>query len=134
MKRYDIKQQDPGQWRNQVIAYRNEFKEEQKKLVYIALGGIRTTKTEIILNSDNPVKIYKCKWQRILDEVKEVLYKMESSFNLSNNNTAIYNILSDIILSFGMYGYSTSNWFETFIKPINISQSGINLLSEEWTN
>ena len=133
-KRYDNRQKREGQWENQVIAYHTEYGEEQKELIYIALGGLNSEKTETVLNSLYPTKIYKCKWQRILDEVREVLYRMESSFSLTSNHAAIHNILNDIILSFGMYGYSTAEWFEKFIKPIRISQSGINLLSQEWTN
>lgn len=138
-KRYDLKQQDPGQWRNQVVAYRNEYKEDQKRLIYIALGGIRNTKTESVLHSDNPVNIYKCKWQKILDEVKDILYRLETSYDLTNSHTAIYNILNDIILSFEMYGYSTGEWLEKFIKPISNSSRSLNIILKqnniaEWKN
>ncbi len=133
-KRYDTKQQDPNQWRNQVIAYHTEYGEYQKELIYIALGGLNSKKAVSVPHDYYTTKIYKCKWQGILDEVKKVLYRLESSYDLTNNHTAIHNILSDIILAFGMYGYSTAEWFEKFIKPIKISQSGINLLSQEWTN
>ncbi|MBI6117951.1 hypothetical protein [Salegentibacter maritimus] len=133
-KRYDIKQQDPNQWRNQIIAYHTEYREDQRELIYIALGGLNNNKTEPVHHDYYTTKIYKCKWQRILDVVKEVLYRLESSYDLTNNHTAIHNILSDIILVFGMYGYSTAEWFEKFVKPLKISQSGINLLSQEWKN
>ncbi|WP_081210519.1 hypothetical protein [Salegentibacter sediminis] len=138
-KRYDIKQQDPFQWKKQVIAYHTEYGEEQKELIYIALGGLNSNKTEPVLHDYYNTKIYKCKWQRILDVVKEVLYRLESTYDLTNNHTAIHNILSDIILAFGMYGFFTGEWIERFIKPESLSISNLNKMQDlnnisEWKN
>ncbi|SFN53742.1 hypothetical protein [Salegentibacter flavus] len=137
-KRYDIKQQDPFQWKNQVIAYHTEYGEE-KELIYIALGGLNSNKTEPVLHDYYTTKIYKCKWRRILHVVKEVLYRLESSYDLTYNHTAIHNILSDIVLSFGMYGFFTGEWLERFIKPESISISNLNRMQDinnisEWKN
>ena len=138
-KRRDRKLKKIDQWENQVIAYNTEYGEEQKELIYIALGGLLSTKTEPVALPNYSTKIYKCEWQRILDVVKDVLYRLESSYELTHNHTAIHNVLIDIIVSFEMYGFFTGEWLEKFIKPISISTSNLKLIQclnnvSEWKN
>lgn len=138
-KRFDENQQNPSQWKNQVIAYNNEFGEEQKELIYVALGGLRSKEPEHLRDTPFEIKIYKCSWRRLMEAVKEVLFKLEHSYNLMNNNVAINNILSDIVLCFGMYGYSTADWLERFIRPSKISSRTLKIIQElntieEWKN
>tara|TARA_R110001592_G_scaffold262565_1_gene527637 strand:+ start:11969 stop:12364 length:396 start_codon:yes stop_codon:yes gene_type:complete len=116
-KRYDQNQQKKEQWNDQLIAYNNEYKDDQKELIYIALGGLRLKKAEEHTTNNLSQRIYKCKWTGLLQAVISVKEQMELSVALLNANWAINNILTDIILVFRMFGFSTAPWFEHFIKP-----------------
>lgn len=130
-KRTDINQQDRTQWENQVTAYYNEYTKDNKELIYIALGGIRNPTTdEVSRRSNAPTKIFKCKWQRILSVVKNTLNRLESSHHLTHGQTAIHNILTDIIMAFGMYGYFTGEWLEKSVKPAYISSDNLKLMND----
>ena len=138
-KRYDKNQQDPYQWYNQVIAYRNEYGEYQKELIYIALGGLRNRRTETLSNYGLNIKVYKCSWSRLMEAAKEASLKIEHSTSLVNSTYAIHNILSDIVMCFGMYGYATADWLERFINPTEIGSQSLKIIQElnnidKWKN
>lgn len=133
-KRYDKGQQIKSQWHNEIQAYYNEYNEDEKKMIFIALGGIHREDTELFEIKGLKCPVYKCTWVRILDVIKEVKYRLEHSFDLTHNNIALNKILSDLVLCFALYGFSTAEWFERFLPPQNIKISGIQFLSSEWKN
>ena len=133
-KRHDKNQQDPNQWEREIKAYYNEYQEEDIPLVFIALGGLRSQETEEIKVSKGKHFIYKCSWKRILNIIQQVIHDMESASNYTNNNTAIINILKDIVVCFGLFGFSTALWLERFIKAPKINKESINYFSNTWTN
>jgi hypothetical protein len=133
-KRYDSKQQNVNQWKNEIQAYYNEFGKKEKPLVFIALGGLYTTDTEKVTISDTSQDIYKCTWSRILNVVQHIVHEMEIARDYTHSNVAINQILKDIILCFEIFGFSTSLWLERFIKAPNIKQQSINTLATSWTN
>lgn len=116
-KRNNKKQQLVGQWKNQITAYKNEYAEDQKKMIYIALGGLHTTKVTEIECGDTKHFVYKCDWSNLLRSIKEVEQGLENTSNLSNTSQATFRIVQDLILCFSMYGFSTANWFDLFYKP-----------------
>jgi len=131
-KRYDENQQYYSQWKNEIIAYQNEYKSDNKKLVFIALGGINNFQTEFIKIENFDQKIYKCKWSSILNNVRKLKKQIEPSSNLLNTSFTVNNIFNDLILIFQIYGYSVADWFETFDYEKGITDFGINkLLNKE---
>lgn len=133
-KRYDERQQNERQWENQIQAYYNEYRDDEKSLIFIALGGLHTEETGNVNSEKKNHKIYKCKWSGILKAVTDVKYEMELSKHFTHNNFAICNILDDIILCFALYGFSTADWLERFVKAPKIQQQSINYFSNSWTN
>ncbi|MCG1035515.1 hypothetical protein [Polaribacter sargassicola] len=133
-KRYDAKQQSKTQWKNEIQAYYNEYSEDEKPLVFIALGGIHTTETENITVKDKNHLVYKCTWKSILNTVQNIIHDMELASNYTNNNIAITKILQDMILCFELFGFSTALWLERFIKAPQIQKQSINYFSTSWTN
>ncbi len=133
-KRYDKGQQLPYQWKKEITAYNNDYGEDEKNLIFIALGGLHTEDTDVLTVGSQEHKIYKCSWTRLLEAIKDVKFRMENSFDLTHSGTGINRILEDIILCFSLYGFSTAEWLERFLPPQDIKQLGITILSKKWTN
>lgn len=134
-KRYDDYQQDVYQWKKEIRGYLNEYEEENKKIVFIALGGINKYKTEKITVKDSVFNVYKCRWASILSNIKLVKSKIELSSEVLNSSIPTINVLNDLIIGFGIYGFSTADWFENFNyqKRIN-NESIIHLLKDKFKN
>lgn len=133
-KREDDKQQYLGQWIKEIQAYYNEYGEEEKSLIFIALGGLHSEKTESLNVAGRVHNIYKCRWSGILKAVTDIKYKMELSKDLISNNIAICNIIDDLILCFALFGFSTADWLERFMPAVNIKTDSINFLTNSWKN
>jgi hypothetical protein len=133
-KRRDDKQQNSDQWKREIQSYYNEYSEDNKPLVFIALGGLYSKQTEIITVKDNDHHIYKCTWKSILNTIQDIIHDMESATNYTNSNTAITNILNDMVLCFELFGFSTALWLERFVKAPKIQQQSINYFSRPWIN
>ena len=133
-KRKDKKQQIQHQWENEIQAYNNEYAEDVKPLVFIALGGLHTHEMKIISVKGINQNIYMCSWKNILNTIQNIIHDMELATNYTNNNIAIIKILKDMILCFELFGFSTALWLERFIKAPRIQQQSLNYFSISWTN
>ena len=133
-KRYDRNQQFTGQWEKEIQSYYNEYAEDKKPLVFIALGGLHTHNTQTILVKGVSHNIYMCSWKSILNTVQNIIHDLELTSNYTNNTIAISKILKDMVLCFELFGFSTSLWLERFIKAPKIQQQSINYFSNPWTN
>lgn len=133
-KRYDRYQQTEIQWRNQIQAYHNEYREEGKDLIYIALGGIHELRSSPLEVFGRTFPIYKSDWSKLLEAIKEVKINLEYGANLLNTSYSVLRILDDLILCFSMYGFSTSDGFDRFISPakINFNPQSLQIL-KTWT-
>lgn len=130
-KRYDKDQQSKGQWKNELIGFNNEYIDNQKELVFIALGGLRSKRPETVNVNNLEITVHKCSWRGILQAVLSAKNQIEISGSLLSSTWAITNILEDIIVVFRMFGYSTAPWFEDFIKPNYLESSSIEKLNFE---
>jgi hypothetical protein len=133
-KRHDENQQDPKQWGREIQAYNNEYSDDEKPLVFIALGGLYKNNTETITVKDVAHLIYKCTWKSILNTIQHIIHDMELATNYTNNNIAVSKILQDMVLCFELFGFSTALWLERFIKAPQIQKQSINYFSTSWTN
>lgn len=124
--------QSKEQWKNEIQAYYNEYGEDNKDLVFIALGGLHRSKTEALKVEDKNHRIYKCTWKAVLNEIQQVRHDLELSSQYTNTNTALMNILRDIMLCFELFGFSTSLWLERFILPPKIQQQSIDYFAQPW--
>lgn len=131
-KRYDVKQQSKTQWKNEIQAYYNEYQEEGRSLIFIALGGLHSKRTDEINVQGVKHKIYKCTWGAVLNTVQQITYTYQLNADYTNSNAAILNILNDIILGFSLFGFSTADWFERFLPVQNIKEDSITYVSQLW--
>lgn len=135
-KRWDENQQWQGQWEKELKSYFNEYEEEKKEIIFIALGGIwkkETEEVEIKVKGEYiKIKIYKCKWASILENVKNFRNNIEESASFLSSSRSVQNILSDMILAFAIYGFSVADWFEKFEYREKIKQDSIDKLLQ-WT-
>jgi len=127
-KRYDDNQQDAAQWQNECQAYLNEYGEEDRKVILLAIGGINNEQDEIITISNKNISVIKCRWIKLLHEIKKIHLRLEKNSSQLNSINSLIVILKDIVSGFGIHGYSTGGWLEdenfdklTPIKRINFS-------------
>ncbi len=109
-KRFDDNQQNPIQWKDQITSYYKEYKEDGKQLFYIALGGLHSEKSEFI--KEGNVWVVKCRWKRILDNVKGLLKSLKHSQGILTSNDSIISIFEDLVTVFQIHGYATGEWFD----------------------
>lgn len=111
-KKYDNNQQKKGQWINEFQSYLNEFKNDNKQVILFAIGGINGEETEFVTIENIRMPIVKCRWNRILHEIKFVKSKLEKDAQNKNCFDSRINICNDLILGFRIHGYATGEWFE----------------------
>jgi hypothetical protein len=128
-KRNNRFQQRRLQWHDQIQAYLNEYEEDDKPIIYIALGGLHTTEASEIECRNKKYKIYKSDWSLLLNVIKEVKYDLEGSKHLLSSNFSVLQIINDLILCFALYGFSTSDWFERFLIPIHLKENSLKVLT-----
>ena len=85
-KRYDDHQQSSSQWENEVQGYLNEYKDDNKDVILIALGGINTEAVEWIEKEKKIIYVCKCRWTDILRTIKS---RIKDSKNQTETETKI---------------------------------------------
>ncbi|MCG8477004.1 MAG: hypothetical protein MI784_16175, partial [Cytophagales bacterium] len=124
-KRHDDNQQYEGQWRNELIAYRNEYGEDEKTIYIIALGGINDEDPFPLSEEKIQTTVYMSRWNTVLREVRKRKRLLDDSNEWKESNESIRRVLDDIIMSFGIYGFSTAKWFEDFSQREKIRKTSI---------
>lgn len=128
-KRYDYDQQSSAQWEREFQAYLQQYSEEQKNVFLLAIGGINSEKITCLTHGNKRTYVIKCRWARLLNEVKKAITRLENSRGLLNNVDSSINILNDLVLGFRIHGYSTGEWFEN-TKLTTINQASLIVLKE----
>lgn len=111
-KRYNENQQSFQQNNDQIISYYNSFEDEQKKLYYIQVGGLKDKND---LEHDKAI-ILKTDWSKILDAVDNE-YNQIKSLNLMHLKSST-RVLEDLIKLFELHQFYKKIW----LKDFNISQ------------
>jgi len=109
-KRRDYKQQNPKQHKDQLIAYFNEFKDnEPKEVYYVLLGGlhIEDVRKEMIVKG-KIVKLSKIKWSSLLTSIASFKKTMERQ-DLAHQKPILL-LLEDVINVLAIHGYHTKKW------------------------
>ena len=108
-KRWDDKGQKKSQLESERKAYENIYKEEDKSVYIITVGGnknLRLTKDGLI-NKHNVIQVY---WRDILDSVIKI---QNQNSDTKDNLLSLDNILSDLIKSFEFHGFFVGVWLES---------------------
>jgi hypothetical protein len=125
-KRHDDFQQDRGQWKNEVIAYHNEYGTENVPVRLIAMGGIWDTKDEVVTLKDIICPVHMCRWSRLLDECQRMYRELGRITYPSSAINANRRILADLINLFERHGFQTGTWFADLVPkltPLTMSLS-----------
>ncbi len=101
-KRYDWRQQYLAQWENQMQAYRNLYGEEKRRVLYLALGGLRTPEYETM--SGNQV-VHKCYWRHLVKEIGDMLAQIAESYLSLDEQRRVSTILEDVLNGCALFGY-----------------------------
>lgn len=128
-KRWDDEMQNSDQWNAQLIAYVNEYADEDRllKVRMIALGGIRQ-KQDSEIRTVRPIKdaassasenkqteivcpVHMCRWSGLLVECLRMERELGRMNYLSSESGAHRRILKDLIGLFGCHGFQTGTWF-----------------------
>jgi len=111
----DTAGQGEGQWKNEIIAYHNEYG-DSKNLVFIAVGGNMNLLEETVKVKKELVKIHKCNWLSILMSVNKYLKEIEYVSVPDMTNSATKRLLDNIILAFNINGVYNIDWFDTMAR------------------
>lgn len=95
-KRYDLGQQYDGQWENQINAYQNEYKKDNKKLIYIPLGGMSYSKF-----NNAHADMHQSYWFQLANACELSLGE------LSDNDNSTSKILVDVLRILAFYGHTS---------------------------
>lgn len=107
----EVKKSDEGgqylqQWRNELIAFQNTHKNDNRRL--LALGGNSTLKEQFINLGDEKVGVYKASWFNLLHSVSSELAYQELPY--------VKRLLLDIINAFEIHGFFEIEWMNTLSK------------------
>lgn len=121
VKKTEVVGQHRDQWYDQILAYRDEYP-ENNKLIYIALGGNRDFNKN---HKDDYSEVYKASWRRLLRALHRVLDERRlltySTFSINQE----IRILQSVIETFHRY-----NEYECeFLDSINFDE--IKMSNEE---
>ena len=126
-KRRDERQQNPEQWRDQLIAYANEYAGEgtRPEVRLIALGGLwghadEEIKVEVSPAAATAVEIrcpvHMCRWGRLLEECRRLERELGRAGYATAQTHAHRRILADLIGLFAVHGFQTGTWFAEVVR------------------
>lgn len=114
--------QNEKQWKNEIIAYENEFNFD-KSLIFIAVGGNQSTKAEDITINKKKITIYKCSWLSLLINVNKYAKELDCITFPDYTISSLRRLIKNIILAFNVNGVYNINWFDTMAHHPTISKS-----------
>lgn len=103
-KRYDEAGQNPNEWKNELIAYNNEYKNLNKAVFLIALGGNSNDKDAVSLNLIGDVMtVIRCSWIQLQRAIRK--QKKESEEN-------VLRVLDALLLACDSFGFRDYLWLD----------------------
>lgn len=111
-KRYDYDQQRIEQWEREYCGYLNNFKEDNRRVYLLAIGGISNSDTETIKLGEQSIKVIKCRWSSLVNQIKLVRTDISIGKLCIPNSDSVLTILDDLILGFRIHGYFVGEWME----------------------
>lgn len=117
------------QWSNQIKAYQNQYRNENRPLFFIALSGFkqRGNSDQILSMDDLDVKIVYLRWRNILRQIEKI-FKSDKTVGVMDEYSVQYEfILQDLIAYFRLHGFYAGESFCDFdtdtLKEIDYSQA-----------
>lgn len=140
-KRWDEGMQSHRQWRQELIAYENEYGGDGKQVHFLALGGLLKPTAEMFKYSLSVSQatveaktclIHKAKWSRLLLQCQRMHSELDRQSYVSSQSQASKRLLANLIDLFAAHGFSTGRWYADFDFSRNrpaYSQTGQSLLT-----
>lgn len=123
----DLSGQYHYQWEQELIAYYNEYEEEGKNVIFIALGGNSTMERDSLKIRGHICNIYKCNWLSLLVSINKYKNELKNISSPDMNISSLLRILDNIILAFNINGVYNIDWFNSLEKGhTSINASSIN--------
>ena len=120
------------QWKQEIIAYFNEYGNE-KPFVFIAVGGNQSVLSETVSVKKKQVKIYKCNWLSLLMSVNKYQKEIENISVPDMSVSASLRLLANIIMAFNINGVYNIEWFNSMARTHTIiSDSSIENLKKHY--
>ncbi len=134
-KRWDDKQQNSDQWKNELQGYYNEHNAEKgfpKPVFLLALGGLHSIQNESIVldNGLLEARVIKCRWLGLLKAIQTMQKRLEHSKELLSSVQSVLHILEDLVLAFRLHDYFTGHWLEEMPTTYSIRASSIDWFLE----
>jgi hypothetical protein len=126
----DYNPQHRQQWENEVIGYKNEFR-ERKEVYLIAVDGINhELEEELDLEEIGKVRVVKCRWMNILKTLQKIYLELDKCDYLDYNN--IKRIINTSILALEFHGFMRIFWLEEISKSFFIDFEKTAKTLENW--
>ena len=122
-KKDDQSGQNEQQWINEINAYMNEYNNRENKLIFFAIGGNKTFKSQIISTRGGEQYVFSASWQCLLSNVIDELKKKYSNQE--------QRILSDIIFAFEKHDFFGMELIKTLVKYVDHLEENFYLKNEE---
>lgn len=111
------------QWTQELIAYDNEYRKEEKPVIFIAVGGNMSMDIVEIKVCGKMHLIFKCNWLSLLIATNKYRSELKRISVPDMNTSATLRLLDNIILAFNINGVYNIDWFNTMATEKNIINS-----------
>lgn len=121
-KKQDGYGQYMNQWENEIKAFVNEWGVDEKKIVFVALGGNESLKDCVCQVEKNDYTIHTASWFNLLHAITLYQKSMETSGQMKR-------VLSNVVEAFFKHGYVDVEWLTT-LKCKSLLASSSNAIKE----
>lgn len=126
VKKSDRGGQDADQWKREIQAYNNEYKEDRKKCYLLALGG----NAALDCKTDT---VYKATWMRLLHAAHDCLEQRQTLSLKSESNWQEIRILEAVEEAFAQYNEYVVDLLETMpVRDTDIILPDHSNIDEIW--
>lgn len=121
--------QSSAQWKDQIIAFRNDYGDEmQKSLIYIAIGGNESLNDVYIQMGNEKIPIHTASWFDLLNSIQKEL----NCRNTVSQTSHTQRLLLDIVNAFQIHNIVRTVWLDSL--PIqSIQNNSFNELRRIWS-
>ncbi len=129
-KKNDLCGQYEDQWTKEIDSFYKTFIDDDKQLIFIALGGNDSLQDCSKKINDKFYTIYTSSWYNLLHEVDKYQLSLQKE-NLSKETKGYMRLLCDILSMFAVHGYLSINWLEGMAHT-SIDHNSSKILSSLW--
>ena len=117
------------QWFNEIVALQNSYDDqEEKELLFLAIGGNSTLQDQEIFVRDNTQVIHTASW---FDLLRGVLRLRERLGREQNSGLNLLRILDDVVTAMQYHNIVHTIWFDSLLKD-TINKEAITTISHDW--